>query len=201
LNSPERLRWEKRCLKRILKRDLEAFGELYREFAGPLYSRILLPLTGDAWAAEDALADTFRAALEGIGQYRQKGTSIWFWLARIARNKAMDQHRSRSRTQKALVSYDSMLAPLRPDSPKPGEQLECRQENERIRSTVQEVLGKLNPRYRRVIELRFLQDQPRQVCAEQLEVKLGTLDVLVLRALRAFRKEWTRTVGFEEVES
>jgi RNA polymerase sigma-70 factor (ECF subfamily) len=201
LNSPKRLRWERRCLKKILQGDLDAFGELYREFAGPLYSRILLPLTGHPQAAEDALADTFRAALEGIGQYRQKGLSIWFWLTRIARNKAMDQHRSRSRTHKALTSYDSLLAPLRPDSPGPGDRLEWRQENEKLSSAVKEVLEKLNPRYRRVIELRFLQDQPRRVCAEELDVKLGTLDVLVLRALRAFRKEWTRAFCAEEVES
>ncbi|MCB9624549.1 MAG: hypothetical protein H6723_14645 [Sandaracinus sp.] len=53
-------------------------------------------------------------------------------------------------------------------------------------------LDALNPRYRQAIELRFFDERERQDCADLLEVKLGTFDVLILRALRAFRKEWER---------
>ena len=52
------------------------------------------------------------------------------------------------------------------------------------------MLARLNPRYRRALELRFFEERSRQECAAALEVKLGTFDVLLLRALRAFRKEW-----------
>ena len=52
------------------------------------------------------------------------------------------------------------------------------------------VLAAISPRYRRAIELRFLEDRPREQCAALLEVKLGTFDVLLLRALRAFRQAW-----------
>jgi RNA polymerase sigma-70 factor (ECF subfamily) len=52
------------------------------------------------------------------------------------------------------------------------------------------VLERLNDRYRRAIELRFLEELSRESCAAALDVKLGTFDVLLLRALRAFRKDW-----------
>jgi len=53
----------------------------------------------------------------------------------------------------------------------------------------------LNERYRFAIELRFVEELSREECAARLGVKLGTFDVLLLRALRAFRKEWTARVG------
>jgi RNA polymerase sigma-70 factor (ECF subfamily) len=55
---------------------------------------------------------------------------------------------------------------------------------------VQSTLGQINARYREAISLRFLEDQSREACAARLGVKVGTFDVLLLRALRAFRKRW-----------
>ena len=57
-----------------------------------------------------------------------------------------------------------------------------------LRKRIEDVLDTLNPRYARVLRLRLLEDRSREDCAELLEVKLGTLDVLLFRAVRAFRK-------------
>jgi RNA polymerase sigma factor (sigma-70 family) len=184
------LTWEKRCLGRIRKGDMRAFGELYEAFAARLFSRVLLPLLGNRAAAEDALAETFKTALERIGSFEEKGVSVFHWLARIGKNKALDMHRSRERTGRVLCNFEGMLAPLLGSSPLPGNGLQAEEEGRRLRAAVAEVLSRLNPRYKKVLELRFLQDRPRQECAEMLDLKLGTLDVLVLRALRAFKKEW-----------
>ena len=51
-------------------------------------------------------------------------------------------------------------------------------------------MDEINPRYKRALTLRFLEDRPRVECAELLEVKVATFDVLLLRALRAFRERW-----------
>jgi RNA polymerase sigma-70 factor (ECF subfamily) len=182
--------WEKRCLGRIRKGDMQAFGELYNTFSNRLFRRVLLPLLGDRAAAEDALAETFKTALEKIDKFEEKGVSVFHWLARIGKNKALDMHRSRERTGRALCNFEGMLKPLLGDSPLPGNGLQAEEEGRRLRQAVAAVLEKLNPRYKKAIELRFLQDRPRKECAEMLELKLGTFDVLVLRALRAFKKEW-----------
>ena len=52
------------------------------------------------------------------------------------------------------------------------------------------MLSRINPRYRRAIELRFFEEQPREACAQALDVQIGTFDVVLLRALRAFRAAW-----------
>ena len=101
------LRWEKSRLRRARKGDMQAYGELYQAFASQLYSRVLLPLLSDRAAAEDALAETFKTALERLDQFQEKGVSIFHWLARIGKNKALDMHRSRERTGRALANFET----------------------------------------------------------------------------------------------
>ncbi|MCB9598163.1 MAG: RNA polymerase sigma factor [Sandaracinaceae bacterium] len=174
-----------------------AVAELYRAFAARLYRTILMPRLGNAQAAEDALSETFRTALERLDGFDDRGTSIYFWLARIAVNKATDMHRVKARTRRALTSFDELLAPLRPSAPRPEKQLVEREREQLLEEHVKTVMGELNPRYARAIELRFFEDRTREECAELLEVKLGTFDVVLLRALRAFRKRWEAVVGGE----
>ncbi len=174
-----------------------AVAELYRAFAARLYRTVLMPRLGNAQAAEDALSETFRTAIERLDQYDERGTSLYFWLSRIAVNKATDMHRVKARTRRALTSFDELIAPLRPSAPRPEKELVEREREVLLRDRVREVMGALNPRYARAIELRFFEDRSREECAEALEVKLGTFDVVLLRALRAFRKQWEALAGGE----
>lgn len=182
-------------MKRARGGDSAAVAELYRTFAGRLYATVLMPRLGNPQAAEDALSETFRTALEKLDRFDDEGTSIYFWLSRIAMNKATDMHRVKSRTRRALTSFEELLAPLRPSAPRPEKQLAEAERAVALRETIAAVLERINPRYARAITLRFLEDHSREACAEALEVKLGTFDVVLLRALRAFRKEWEALLG------
>lgn len=177
-------------MRRARAGDRAAFAELYRAFAGPLFTQCLLPRLGDRAAAEDALAETFRSLLEHLEAWQPQGKSLWFWLARVAVNKANDAHRGRARAGRAMSSYEGLLGMALPAPATPREEVERAEAEALLRDRVQEVLGRINPRYRRAIELRLLEDRERQACADAMEVKLGTFDVLLLRAVRAFRGEW-----------
>jgi RNA polymerase sigma-70 factor (ECF subfamily) len=189
------LRWEVRCLERIRAGDREAFAELYRAFAPSLYARVLMPKLGNPAAAEDALSETFQSLLEHVHELEVGERSLLHWLGRVASNKATDMHRRTARSRRSLANFEKLLAPLLPSEDDPFGQREDEALRERSRRAIGEVLDALNPRYRRALELRFLEEQPRERCAELLEVKLGTFDVLVLRALRAFRKQWELVVS------
>lgn len=181
--------WERACVERARKGDRRAFAELYRAHAPRLYARVLMPRLGDASAAEDALSETFRALIEHLPELRADGPSLWPWLCRVAANKALDVHRRRARTQRALVQFEGLLGPIE-HALDPGSEHEASSGRAALRARVGQVLETIAPRYRRAIELRFIEDLPRERCAELLEVKLGTFDVLILRALRAFRQAW-----------
>jgi len=191
-HGKERLRWERKLIRRTLEGDERAFGELYRAYAGPIFARVLLPKLGNRQAAEDALAETFRTAFERLDRFESRDKSIFSWLARIASNKATDMHRVKQRTSRALTNFEQMLEPLLPTGEEPAAALEAEQELTALRERIAAVMEQLNPRYRRAIELRFMEEKSREDCAEAMEVKIGTFDVVILRALRAFRKEWDK---------
>lgn len=180
LEDGQRLKWEHRLVERARAGDAQAFGELYDAYAGPLYRRVLLPRLGDPRAAEDALSETFRTALERLGAFEQRNVSIYHWLARIAHNKAMDMHRARAVTNRRIADLRNLLEPAAAAESAEG-LLEVAIEGSLLKGRVRETLARLNPRYRRAIELRFFEERSRERCAEALEVKLATFDVVLLR--------------------
>ena len=198
LNSPERLRWERKLLGCIRRGEQAAFAELYRAYAPSLFQHVLLPRLGDRTAAEDALSETFRKAVEALGSFESKNVSVYFWLSRIAVNKAMDMHRVKAVTQRALASFEGLLGPLQEAPSDPSSLLEDHVESALLSERIEHTLAGINERYRRAIELRFLKNHSREECATLLEVKLGTFDVLLLRALRAFRKQWEASLALME---
>lgn len=200
-DSRDWLRWERRCVERARRGDQRAFGELYRAFAGPLYNRVLYPRLGHAEAAEDVLAETFRVAYERLDQFEDRGGSIWYWLCRIGINKATDMYRKRARRSRALVNFEHLLTPVAGDPTRPDVAEEQRQERRRLRRAVQTVLERIKPRYRRAIELRFFEQRSRTECADMMEVRVGTFDVLILRSLRAFRKQWLASAATPSMEN
>jgi len=188
--DPGWLKKERRLIARARRGDREAFGALYRTFAAALYRRVLLPKLQDPASAEDALAETFVTAWQRLDTYEDRGLSLFSWLARIAANKAIDVHRGRGRADRASASLERLVEPLCAPVPGEDEDLVRQLDAPALRAKVAATLERLRPRYRRAIELRFLPGRSRTECAEALGVKLGTFDVLLLRALRAFRKEW-----------
>jgi RNA polymerase sigma-70 factor (ECF subfamily) len=189
--------WEKACLERIRRGDLAAFGELYRRFAPQVFERVLLPMLGERAAAEDALAETFRSALQNIGRFEAREAGLGGWLAAIARNKAHDVFRARQRAGRAMQGFEALLAPVLGTEPSADEALSIEERRARLRAAVERVLSRINPRYRKAIELRFFAERSREECAAALDVSVATLDVVMLRALRAFRAAWEE-MGEEE---
>jgi RNA polymerase sigma-70 factor (ECF subfamily) len=185
--DPQWLDEERRCLTAIKRGDRAAFQRLYQVMAPPLYTRILLPRLGDPAAAEEALADTFARAVERLDSYQDRGGSIWSWLVTIAANRALDLHRERARAGRALAGFQALLGPILENAEAPHDEA---LDQTKLRDAVAAALARLNPRYRRALELRFFEEQERDRCAAALEVKVGTFDVLLLRALRSFRAAW-----------
>jgi RNA polymerase sigma-70 factor (ECF subfamily) len=190
-DDPAWLAQERQWLEALGRGDARAFDRVFQAFAGPLYRRVLLPKLGDPAAAEDALGETFRRVLERLPRFEDRGKGLWPYLATIATNLAHDVHRERARHGRALANFEALLAPLAGAGPLPSEG----PDQAKVRESVASVLGALNPRYRQAIELRFFAEHSREECASLMDVKVGTFDVLLLRALRSFRERWQEIVG------
>ncbi len=175
---------ERAVIERLQQGDRTAFATLYGWYGDRIYRQAILPRLPNRELAEDCLRETFRTALEKIDTFRPADRSIFFWLRRIAVNKAIDEHRRRRRDRDLEERVKAEPEPLTQRPPRPDRNLEI----EDTAQMVQASLSQLNPRYARALELRLLQGRSRAECAEAFDVTLGTFDVLLHRAAKAFRK-------------
>jgi RNA polymerase sigma-70 factor (ECF subfamily) len=180
---------ERRAILRAQAGDPRALEPVLARHAESLFSSVILPRVGDRALAEDVVRDTFVAALEKIGAFRWQGRSIFFWLRQIALNRLIDLHRQRGRAAR-LVDALSAEAALAPAEMPADEALIAEQDRRRAWARIEAALAALPERYARAVRLRLVEERPREACAAALEVELGNFDVILFRALRAFRKAY-----------
>jgi RNA polymerase sigma-70 factor (ECF subfamily) len=176
---------------RAQKGDREAMASIYQMYADRLYRQVIYPCVAHSTTAEDLLKETFVRVMQQIKNYCwNEKHGLFPWLSRIARNLALDYHRSTSRHGRLNCSYRQHID-LLCTTPSPDMLLEEKEENAILQQKVQTCLLAINPRYRQAIELRLFRELPREECAAILEISVATFDVLFFRALRAFRSAWT----------
>jgi RNA polymerase sigma factor (sigma-70 family) len=181
---------EQRLVEAAQAGNLDAMRPLLDRYAQPLYGTVILPRLGDAASAEDVLRDTLATAVEKISRFTWQGKSIYPWLRQIAINKVYDVHRQSKRSRKlADAMVHEVPVETDPDSHADA-QLIADQERRSHRERIDGTLDLLAERYRIAIELRLIQELPREVCARRMSVTIGTFDVLLFRAVRAFRKQF-----------
>ncbi|HAA54993.1 MAG TPA: hypothetical protein DCE42_09560 [Myxococcales bacterium] len=163
---------------------------LYKMHAERLYRQVIFPTLVDQAAAEDVLKETFITCIKQIQSFQwDESKGIFPWLARIARNRALDVHRRTSREHRGKGAYRQEIDGLAPVH-SAQQIMEEEEEKQRLKEQVALCLDDLNPRYKLALELRLFQELPRAECARRLQVQVATFDVLFHRALRAFRKQW-----------
>jgi len=163
---------------------------ILERYAQPLYGTVILPRLGDTASAEEVLRDTLATAVEKIRRFTWQGKSIYPWLRQIAINKVYDVHRQSKRSRRlADAMVHEVPAESDPDTHADA-QLIADQERRAHRERIEDTMGQLQERYRTAIELRLIQELPREECARRLGVTIGTFDVLLFRAVRAFRKHF-----------
>ena len=183
---------ERRLIERAKAGDQAAFRELYERHAEAVYRYAILPIVRDRVMAEDLLAETFVRALENLGRFSWQGKGVLPWLVRIGKNLCLDHLRKNGRIQAGRT-----VERAGQDAPEwDGESMVARVEtNELLRARIEACLQTLNPRYRHVLQLRMVERRPRGDAARSLGISVGTLDVLLFRACRSFRKVYIERYG------
>ena len=176
---------ERAVVERAAAGDRRAFEQIYRAYAPTLFSYVLVPMLGDRDDAHDCLRETFLAAYKHLGAFTWHEGGLYPWLKTLAKNKARDLLRASGRRQRLRGAFEEHLGTAGGDEPKNPAEEELQRGALRVR--IEGVLAGLNPRYAQVLRLRLLEDRSREECAAALEVKVGTLDVLLFRACKSFK--------------
>lgn len=181
---------EQRLVEEAQRGNLDAMRPILERYASPLYGTVILPRLGDAVSAEEVLRDTLATAVEKIRRFTWQGKSIYPWLRQIAINKVYDVHRQSQRSRRLVDAMAHEIAVESDPTSHADAQLIADQERRAHRGKIDETMQQLQERYRLAIELRLIQELSREDCARRLGVAIGTFDVLLFRAVRAFRKHF-----------
>lgn len=157
--------------------DPAAFAALYRRHLPRVY-RYLLARLGDPHLAQDATAQTFLAALEGIGKYRGSG-EFRAWLLMIARNKAMDSFRAR----RATVPLEAVIE-MPSSAPSPEQVVTTRLQL----ADVLRAMRTLSPDRAEALALRIFGGMSVAEVGAVMEKQDAAVKMLVYRALRDLRE-------------
>ncbi len=153
--------------------DEAALSALYRRYVAAIH-RFVLAQVRDVQDAEDLTSETFARMLRGLGGFRGQA-SFKNWLYQIARNAVRNHRRA--------AGY-RLSTPISPRLPAP-ESSECQPaEDDEPFETALALLQPLPPRYRQVLELRFLDGRTIEETASCMGVTVSNAKVLQHRALK-----------------
>lgn len=183
---------EQRAIERAQAGDLTALEPVLAGHAEALFVFILGRL-GDHAQAEDILKDTLCKALERIGSFVWQDRSIYHWLRQIAANKLIDHHRAIGRRKRLCQALRAELTESQ--EPTAPMLLLAHEEQQLAAQRIEQALVGLHPRYALALRLRLCEEKPRAACASELGVTVETFDVLLFRAVRAFRKAYGEPDG------
>jgi DNA-directed RNA polymerase specialized sigma24 family protein len=125
-------------------------------------------------AADDCLQETFTAALRAYPRLMD-GSNLRAWVLTIAHRKAIDAHRSRGRRPVPVPEVPDQPAPA-VSLPDPG---------------LWESVGKLPPKQRAAIVLRFVSDLPFRQIGSILDCSEPAARQNVREGLAQLREEYT----------
>lgn len=176
-------------LSRVVRQDEAALAELYRATIGRVYG-LALRIVRNPALAEEVAEDTFWQVWRQAPRFDpQRGTAL-AWVLTIARSRALDALRARTRAQPDTVSADALgeaLDAQRLDhdpADNPHDLLEAVQSHAQLHGA----LRQLEAVPRQLVALAFFKGLTHEEIAGQTGLPLGTVKSHIRRALTALRK-------------
>lgn len=162
--------------------DQKAYAILMNTYRDPVYY-MLLKMTGSTTEAEDLTIEAFGKAFKAIDSYTPN-FAFSTWLFRIATNNCIDFIRKK---RTPTVSMDNVYT----DSDGEGVGMDIASESlnpeqaiidEQKKKAMREIVSKLKPHYRVLIELRYFDEKTYEEIAEHLQIPIGTVKAKLFRA-------------------
>ncbi|MCP4313755.1 MAG: sigma-70 family RNA polymerase sigma factor [Bacteroidetes bacterium] len=164
------------------KGDQLAYGELLERYRDAIYF-MLLKMVNSPVDAEDLTIEAFGKAFKNIDQYTPN-YAFSTWLFKIATNNCIDFIRKKRASHVSLdqtIDGEDSLAPssmIQSDTLDPESNMINQQKIKHMRN----VVSKLKPRYRQLVELRYFKEYSYDEIATELDIPIGTVKAQLFRA-------------------
>jgi len=162
--------------------DQKAYAELLNNYRDSLYF-MMLKMTGNPADADDLTIEAFGRAFRNLAQYTPD-FAFSTWLFKIGANNCIDFIRKSKRIQ--FADYDwgdeeesaDLPSNIPSATPDPEEHIIAKQKIQ----LMHEVVEKLKPHYRQLIEMRYFKEWTYEEIASTLDLPLGTVKAQLFRA-------------------
>jgi RNA polymerase sigma-70 factor (ECF subfamily) len=182
-------------LQRIVARDERAVAELYDRHSRLVFSLIRRILRSES-DAEDVLQETFVRVWSRADTYDAALGSPATWLARIARNRAVD----RLRTRRTRAAVDGAV----PDTPESGEirmavadvstRPDVHAQDAAMANALRGGVARLPEAQRVLIEAAYFEGYTHQELAARFGLPLGTVKTRIRTGLTVLRGQLEQAV-------
>ena len=160
--------------------DQRAYAELLGRYRDAIYF-MLLKMVNNPSDAEDLTIEAFGKAFKSIRQYAPN-FAFSTWLFKIATNNCIDFMRKK---KSAPLSFETPGE----DHDDPSHNIQCEEmdpEEKLINlqklDMMKDIVSKLKPRYRNLIELRYFREYSYDEIAQELDLPIGTVKAQLFRA-------------------
>lgn len=164
------------------KGDQHAYSMLLERYRESVYYT-MLKMVKNPDDADDLTIEAFGKAFNRIGQY-SPNFAFSTWLFKIASNNCIDFIRKKrikvTSMDSGISTSDGSIMYVEAESQTldPSEHMMQKQKVKAMR----EVVSKLKPRYRELIELRYFEELSYEEIANELDLPLGTVKAQLFRA-------------------
>lgn len=169
-------------VERAVQGDQSAYTRLLDKYRESVYFT-MLKMVKNADDAEDLTIEAFGKAFNRIQQY-SPNFAFSTWLFKIASNNCIDFIRKKrikvtsmdtgiTKSDGEVIYFDASSDTLDPQ--------ETMMQKQKV-NAMREVVSKLKPRYRELIEKRYFEELSYEEIAEELNLPLGTVKAQLFRA-------------------
>jgi RNA polymerase sigma factor (sigma-70 family) len=179
-NLSEKAQHDYQLVTRAKEGDQQAFADLMGRYRDAIFF-MLLKMVNNASDAEDLMIEAFGKAFKNIDQYTPN-FAFSTWLFKIATNNCIDFIRKKRASTISIdqsnEDQDTQSVTIQSDTPDPEEYMINNQKIKLLR----EVVSKLKPRYRTLVELRYFKEYSYEEISDELELPIGTVKAQLFRA-------------------
>lgn len=168
--------------KAVNESDQKAFASLMDRYKDSVFY-MLLKMVNDSDDAEDLTIEAFGKAFNRLHQYTPT-YAFSTWLFKIATNNAIDFIRKKKKNVLSLDNRynnddgDSLMIELRSEDRNP-EQDAIREQKLIV---MRDVVKRLKPRYKMLIEMRYFEEKSYEEISEEMDLPIGTVKAQLFRA-------------------
>jgi RNA polymerase sigma factor (sigma-70 family) len=177
---------DEQIIGRVRGGETRLFGELVRRYQDPVYGMVVRAVGGSE-DAQDIAQEVFLRVFRGIEGFRGD-SKFSTWLYRVTWNLCADWLRRNRRPDRRAVMIEEADA-------MPDERVDVEEGflGEEQRATVRRALGRLDEKYRGVVDLHYYQKLSYDQIAVVLGIPVKTVETRLYRARKMLRESLERS--------